>query len=118
MDAVHAVALDRGRNAARPQRGEATDFAKSSPEEKHKTNYARVWDRKNQQVFVARAGTYTIAGDETTARQPKMIALGTGQLGADHVLKIIRLDKDTMVTQNDDPPRWAIRRWKPSRRID
>ena len=42
----------------------AADFAKLSPEEKHKTNYARVWDEKNQQVFVARAGTYTIAGDK------------------------------------------------------
>ena len=32
-----------------------------------------------------------------------MIALDTSQLGADRVLKIIRLDKDTMVTQNDAP---------------
>ena len=81
--------------------GKAADFAKLSPQEKHKTNYARVWDEENQQVFAARAGTYTIAGDKL--HQTPMIAPDTGQLGADRVLKIICLDKDTMVTQNDDP---------------
>ena len=101
-----ALSASRARSWSRVQNG----CFKLSPEEKHKTNYARVWDEKNQQVFTARAGTYTIVGDKL--HQTPMIALATGQLGADRVQKIIRLDKDTMVTQTDDPPNWAIRRWK------
>src|SRR5262245_14755983 len=33
------------------------DFAKLSPEEKVKTNYARIWNEKNEQIFAARGGT-------------------------------------------------------------
>src|SRR3954454_7813720 len=40
------------------------DFAKLSPEEKHKTNYALIWNDKEQQVFAARGGTYTLSGDK------------------------------------------------------
>ena len=47
------VAMARGRNIINP-----ADFAKLSPEEKVKTNYARIWNEKNEQIFGARAGTY------------------------------------------------------------
>jgi hypothetical protein len=100
VDAVHAVALDRGQ-MRRDRSVVKAEISPSSLRGETTTNCARVWDEKNQQVFVARAGTYTIAGDEL--HQTPMIALDTSQLRADRVLKIIRLDKDTMVTQNDDP---------------
>src|SRR5215469_994513 len=39
------------------------DFAQLSPEEQVKTNYARVWNEQNEQIFVARGGTYRVEGD-------------------------------------------------------
>jgi hypothetical protein len=47
------IAMDRGRSVV-----SSADFAKLSPEEKIKTNYARVWNEKNEQMFAARGGTY------------------------------------------------------------
>jgi hypothetical protein len=105
VDDVHAVALDFNRNAARPQRDKADDFAKLSPEEKRKINYARVWNEKDQPIFNARAGTYTIVGDKV--HETPTIPLDTRQIGADRVLKITRLDKDTMIVQTEDPPELA-----------
>jgi len=83
----------------------AANFAKLSPEDKHKTNYALIWNDKDQQVFAARGGTYTLSGDKL--HQTETIAIRTGRIGVDRVLKIIRLDKDTMVAQNEDPPELA-----------
>src|SRR5438445_1991595 len=45
------IAMERGRSVTNP-----ADFAKLSPEEKVKTNYARVWNEKNQQIFAANGG--------------------------------------------------------------
>jgi hypothetical protein len=83
----------------------AADFDKLSPEEKRNTNYARVWDDKGQQVFAARGGTYTLSGDKL--HHTATIALYTSIIGVDRVLKITRLDKDTMVAQNEEPPELA-----------
>ena len=71
-----------------------TDFEKISPEEKVKTNYARVWNEKNEQIFAARGGTYSLEGDKI--HQKLTIALNTAIIGAEDVLKIIRLDKSSV----------------------
>jgi hypothetical protein len=84
------VAMGRGRSVTNPD-----DFAKLSPEEKIKTNYARVWNEKNEQIFAARGGTYSLEGDKI--HQKLTIALNTAIIGAEDVLKIIRLDKSTMI---------------------
>ena len=91
------VAMERSRSIINP-----ADFAKLSPEEKVKTNYARVWNEKNQQIFAANGGTYTVEGD--TIHQKLTIALSTSVIGVDRVLKITHLDKSTMVAQVPAPP--------------
>src|SRR6266516_3101161 len=91
------VAMERGRSVTNP-----ADFAQLSPEEKVKTNYARVWNEKNQQIFAANGGTYTVEGD--TIHQKPTIALSTSFIGVDRVLKITHLDKSTMVAQVAAPP--------------
>src|SRR5262249_53722300 len=73
------IAMERGRSVTTP-----ADFAKLSPEEKVKTNYARVWNEKNQQIFAANGGTYTV--EEDTIHQKLTIALYTSVIGADRVL--------------------------------
>jgi len=78
------------------------DFRKLSPEEKVKTNYARVWNEKNEQIFAARGGTYSLEGDKI--HQKPTIALDTIIIGIDLVLKVTRLDKSTMVAQIEWPP--------------
>ena len=90
------VAMERGRKVTNPD-----DFAKLSPEEKVKTNYARIWNEKNEQIFAARGGTYSLEGDKI--RQKPTIALQTAIIGVDNVLKIIRLDKSTMIAQFEYP---------------
>src|SRR5215471_9565187 len=92
------IAMERGRSVTN-----SADFAKLSPEEKIKTNYARVWNEKNQQIFVANGGTYTVEGD--TIHQKFTIALSTSVIGVDRVLKITHLDKSTMVAQVPAPPK-------------
>jgi hypothetical protein len=95
-----SIGMRRDRNVIK-----ADDFAKLSPEEKRKINYARVWNEKDQPIFNARAGTYTIVGDKV--HETPTIPLDTRQIGADRVLKITRLDKDTMIVQTEDPPELA-----------
>jgi len=91
------IAMERGRSVTNP-----ADFAKLSPEEKVKTNYARVWNEKNEQIFAANGGTYTVEGDKIHIKPT--IALATYIIGVDTVLKVTRLDKSTMVVQYEFPP--------------
>jgi hypothetical protein len=91
------VGMTRDRSVISP-----ADFEKLSPEEKVKTNYARVWNEKNEQVFVARGGTYSVEGDKI--HQKPTIALQSAIIGVDNVLKVIRLDKSTLVAQVEFPP--------------
>jgi hypothetical protein len=86
------VAMERGRSVTN-----AADFAKLSPEEKVKINYARVWNEKNEQIFAARGGTYRLDGDKLYKKPT--IALYTTIIGAERVMQIIRLDKSTMIAQ-------------------
>ena len=90
------VAMARGRNIINP-----ADFAKLSPEEKVKTNYARIWNEKNEQIFGARAGTYNVEGDKI--HQKPTMALQTAVIGVDRVLKVTRLDKSTMIAEIEFP---------------
>jgi hypothetical protein len=91
------IAMDRGRSVM-----SSADFAKLSPEEKVKTNYARVWNEKNEQLFGANGGTYSVEGD--TIHEKPTMSLYTGLIGTDRVLKITRLDKSTMIAQLAWPP--------------
>jgi len=91
------VAMERGRSVTNP-----ADFSKLSPEEKVKTNYARVWNEKNEQIFAARGGTYSLEGDKIY--QKPTIALDTIIIGVNLVLKVTRLDKSTMVALIEWPP--------------
>ena len=59
-------------------------------------------NEKNEQIFAARAGTYTVEGDKI--HQKPTMALNTYIIGGDFVLKITRLDKSTMVAQIEWPP--------------
>jgi hypothetical protein len=79
-------------------------FDKLSPEAKMKTNYARIWNDKDEQIFAARGGTYTLTGDEL--HLPVTIAVYAHIIGVDRVLKITRLDKTALVAVTkypDDP---------------
>ena len=90
------IGMTRDRSVISP-----ADFAKLSPEEKVKINYARVWNEKNAQLFGANGGTYRVEGD--TIHEKPTMALYTGLIGTDRVLKITRLDKSTMIVQEEYP---------------
>lgn len=77
------------------------EFDKLPPDAKVKTNYARVWNEKNEQIFAARGGTYRLIGDKL--HQPATVALYTNIIGVDRVLKITRLDKTILVVQTEWP---------------
>jgi hypothetical protein len=77
------------------------EFDKLSPEAKVKTNYARVWNEKNDQVFAARGGTYSLVGDRL--HQRATMAIYTNIIGVDRVLRISRLDRTTLVAQTEYP---------------
>ena len=90
------VAMVHGRKVTMPE-----DLAKLSPEEKIKTNCALIWNEKSEQIFAARAGTYTVRGDKIY--QKPTIALQAGGIGILLVLKVTRLDQSTMVAQVEVP---------------
>jgi hypothetical protein len=91
------IGMTRGRSVT-----SLADFAKLSPEEQVKTNYARVWNEKNEQIFVAHGGTYTVEGD--TIHLIPTMALNTNIIGVDFAVKVIRLNKRTLVSQGEYPP--------------
>ena len=90
------IGMTRDRSVISP-----ADFAKLSPEEKVKTNYARVWNEKNEQIVTAGAGTYSVAGDKI--HRTTTMAINTSVIGFDRVMKITRLDKSTMIVQEEYP---------------
>ena len=77
------------------------EFDKLTPEAKIKTNYARIWNDKNEQIFAARAGTYTLVGDKL--HHPSVMAIYTNIIGVDRVLKIVRLDNTSLIAHTDYP---------------
>ncbi len=105
------IAVDRARSVV-----SSADFAKLSPEEKIKTNYARVWNEKNEQMFAARGGTYRLDGDKL--HHTVTMSLYTSIIGVDRVLKIVRLDTSTLVAQTEYPDNPALSRELTFRRLD
>ena len=77
------------------------EFDKLSRDAQVKTNYARIWNDKNEQIFAARGGTYTLVGDKL--HHPATLAIYTNIIGIDRVLKITRLDKSTLIAQTEYP---------------
>lgn len=108
----HWMALQMARERKSPMPREA--FEKLSSEEKVKANYSRIWDEKGQQVFAARGGTYSVEGDKL--HQRATIAMYSEIIGIDRVLRLVRLDKDTLVVrtefadQPDTQQEWTFRR--------
>jgi len=90
------ISMDAGRKVV-----SNAEFEKLSPEGKVKTNYARIWNEKNEQVFAARGGTYSLTGDRL--HQPATIAIYTHIIGVDRVLRISQLGKTTFVAQTEYP---------------
>src|SRR6266571_4297212 len=74
------VAMERGRSVMNP-----ADFEKLSPE----------------QIVTAGAGTYGVAGDKI--HRTTTMAINTSVIGFDRVMKITRLDKSTMIVQEEYP---------------
>jgi hypothetical protein len=105
------IAVDRNRSVV-----SGADFAKLSPEEKVKTNYARVWNEKNEQVFAARGGTYRLDGDKL--HHTVTMSLYTSIIGVDRVLKIVHLDTSTLIAQTEYPDNPALSRELTFRRLD
>ena len=92
------------------------EFNKLSPDAQVKANYARVWNEKNEQIFVARGGTYRLDGDKL--HHPATLAIYTSTIGVDRVLKITRLDKAMLVAQTEYPDQPNTTNEVTYRRID
>jgi hypothetical protein len=90
-----AMQMARERKAPLPE----SEFAKLSSDEKVKANHARVWNENGQQLFAARAGTYSLEGDKL--HQRAAIALYSEIIGVDRVLRIVRMDKNTLVVRTE-----------------
>jgi len=93
-----------------------SDFEKLSPDAKAKANYARIWNDKNEQIFAARGGTYTLTGDKL--HHPATVAIYSNIIGVDRVLKITRLDKTMLVALTEYPDDPATNVEFSYRRID
>lgn len=94
----------------------SAEFEKLSPEEKVKTTHALIWNEQNRQIFMARGGTYRLDGDRL--HHTAAIALYPEVIGRDRVLKIIRLDKSTMIVQTEFPDTPTFTREYTYRRIE
>jgi hypothetical protein len=105
------LAMEPGRKVIMP-----AEFEKLSEEEQVKTNYARIWDENNQQIFQARAGSYKLDGNKL--RHTATIAIQTNIIGIERVLKIIRLDKTTLVAQTEFPDAPTLKTELTYKRID
>ena len=108
----HWMAMQMARERKTPVPREA--FEKLSSDEKVKANHSRIWDENGQQVFAARGGTYSVEGDKL--HQTATIALYSEIIGIDRMLRLIRLDKDTLVVRTefadlpDTKQEWTFRR--------
>lgn len=90
-----ALQMARERKAPVPE----AEFRKLSSEEKMKASHARIWGDDGQQLFAARGGTYSLKGDEL--HQTATLAIYSEIIGIDRVLKIVRLEKDTLVVRTE-----------------
>ena len=86
------IEMEKGRKAV-----SAADFAKLSPQEQVKVNYAKVWDDKNEQVFAARGGTYRLDGN--VLHTTRSIALQPASLGRSESFTVVRFDRNTITVR-------------------
>jgi hypothetical protein len=94
----------------------SAEFEKLSADEQAKANYALLWNEENEQIFQARGGSYRLDGNKL--HHTATIAIQTGILGIDRILKIIRLDKTTLVVQTEFPDVPNLRKELTYRRLD
>src|SRR5262245_3579587 len=92
------------------------EFDRLSPEAKVRTNYARIWNEKNEPIFAARGGTYRLAGDKL--HHTAALAIYAHIIGVDRVLKITRLDKTSLIAQTEYPDDPTVTDELTYRRID
>jgi len=97
-------------------RTSTAEYDKLSHDAQVKMDYARVWNEKGEQVFLSRSGTYTLAGDRL--HQTAVMATYTELIGVDRVLRIIKVDKTTLVVQTESPGSPASGNEQTYRRID
>jgi hypothetical protein len=105
------LVIEPGRKVVTP-----AEFEKLSADEKVKANYARLWNEKNEQIFQARGGSYRLDGDKL--HHTATIAIQTYIIGIDRVLKIIKLDKTTLIAQTEFPDVPNLRKELTYRRLD
>jgi hypothetical protein len=87
------IEMENGRKAV-----SAADFAKLSPQEQTKVNYAKVWDDKNAQIFAARGGTYRLEGN--VMHTTRSIALQPTTIGLTETNTVVRFDRDTITLRS------------------
>jgi hypothetical protein len=84
------VGMDNGR----PKISRAK-YDSLSAADKIKADYGRVFKDNGDQVFVARGGTWKLAGDKL--HQTPVMAINAPIIGVDRVLNIVRLDNRSLV---------------------
>jgi hypothetical protein len=94
----------------------SAEFEKLSADEQAKANYALLWNEKNEQIFQARGGSYRLEGDKLY--HTATIAIQTGILGIDRVLKVMQLDKTAFVAQTEFPDAPNLKKELTYRRLD
>ncbi len=85
-----------GMNNGRPFVSEAK-YDSLSAADKIKTDHDRIFKDNGDQIFVARGGTWKLVGNEL--HEMPVMAIYSSIIGTDQVLKIIKLDKQTLVLQ-------------------
>jgi hypothetical protein len=90
-----------GMNDGRPSVS-AAKYDSLSAADKVSADYARVFDGKGGQVFIARGGTWRLAGN--VLHETPVMAIYAPRIGVDEALKIVRLDNRNLVVQVDRRP--------------
>ena len=89
-----------GMNNGRPAFNEAK-YDSLSAADKIKIDHDRVFRDDGSQIFVARGGTWRLAGNEL--HETPVMAIYAPIIGTDQVLKIVRLDGRSLVVQLTPP---------------
>ena len=92
------VGMDNGR----PELS-AAKYDSLSAADKIKADHARVFKDTGDQVFIARGGTWKLAGN--VLHEKPVMAIQSSIIGVDQALKVARLDNRNLVIQNVPRPR-------------
>jgi hypothetical protein len=90
------VGMNNGRPGVSPAKYDSLSAA-----EKVNADYSRVFNDKGNQVFVARGGTWRLAG--SVLHETPVMAIYAPIIGVDQALKISRLDNRNLVIQSGRP---------------